>query len=144
MTKCRPHSFHVLSLGNMNTLSGKSVLSLCIRTTNSIRVLASCTPSALPLGYGLTRPLLGVERVCHSAANSNPSSIRTKKRGYDITRNPHLNKVTSYRSKKNARHIACVEAKTGAYVIFSYMMKNGKRCSKVQSMHFYQCNDKLL
>lgn len=31
-------------------------------------------------------------RVCHSGPSSK-SSVNTKKRGYDITRNPHLNKV---------------------------------------------------
>lgn len=90
-----PHCFHALSLGNMNSLSGKGVLSLCRQTTNSLRVLANSTPSALPPGHGLTRSLVGAQRVCHSAASSKPSSIRTKKRGYDITRNPHLNKVIS-------------------------------------------------
>lgn len=95
-----PHCFHALFLGTMNSLSGKSVLSLCRQTTKSIRLLANSTPSSIPLGHGLTRPLLVVQRVCHSAANSKPGSIRTKKRGYDITRNPHLNKVMSLQAKK--------------------------------------------
>ena len=32
-------------------------------------------------------------RVCHSGTNRK-ASVNTKKRGYDITRNPHLNKVS--------------------------------------------------
>lgn len=102
------HSFlSSLSLGNMNSLSGKSVLSLCRRTTNSIRVLANSTPSSTPLGHGLTRSLLGAQRVCHSATNNKTSSIRTKKRGYDITRNPQLNKVMSYNANIIANISIC-------------------------------------
>ncbi|CAF88690.1 unnamed protein product, partial [Tetraodon nigroviridis] len=45
---------------------------------------------ALPAGG----PAAGARpaRVCHSGTASE-GSVRTKKRGYDITRNPHLNKV---------------------------------------------------
>lgn len=93
-------SFNSFSLGNMNTLSGKSVLSLCRQTTSSFRILANSTPSAFLLGHGLTGSLLGAQRVCHSGVSSKPGSIRTKKRGYDITRNPHLNKVKSSHAKE--------------------------------------------
>uniref|UniRef100_A0A8C4GXD2 Malic enzyme n=1 Tax=Dicentrarchus labrax TaxID=13489 RepID=A0A8C4GXD2_DICLA len=72
----------------MNSLSGRAALSLCRRTAaGGMRVLAG-SPGH-PAG-GLTASLRAV-RVCHSGTNRK-GSVSTKKRGYDITRNPHLNK----------------------------------------------------
>uniref|UniRef100_A0A672PZT4 Malic enzyme n=1 Tax=Sinocyclocheilus grahami TaxID=75366 RepID=A0A672PZT4_SINGR len=67
----------------MNSLSGNSVLALC-------RVFSS--PLALPPA------IIGAVRVCHSGVNSK-GTVFTKKRGYDITRNPHLNKVSIFRGQ---------------------------------------------
>uniref|UniRef100_A0A672R3Q5 NADP-dependent malic enzyme, mitochondrial-like n=1 Tax=Sinocyclocheilus grahami TaxID=75366 RepID=A0A672R3Q5_SINGR len=64
----------------MNSLSGKSVLALC-------RVFSS--PLSLPPA------ILGAVRVCHSGVNSK-GTVFTKKRGYDITRNPDLNKGMAF------------------------------------------------
>uniref|UniRef100_A0A671NXA6 Malic enzyme n=1 Tax=Sinocyclocheilus anshuiensis TaxID=1608454 RepID=A0A671NXA6_9TELE len=69
--------------GIMNALSGKSVLALC-------RVFSS--PLSLPPA------IIGAVRVCHSGVNSK-GTVFTKKRGYDITRNPHLNKVSIFRGQ---------------------------------------------
>uniref|UniRef100_A0A8C2L9Z6 Malic enzyme n=1 Tax=Cyprinus carpio TaxID=7962 RepID=A0A8C2L9Z6_CYPCA len=63
----------------MNSLSGKSALALC-------RVFSS--PLSLPPA------IVGAVRVCHSGVNSK-GTVFTKKRGYDITRNPDLNKVSN-------------------------------------------------
>lgn len=120
--------FHSFLFRIMNSLSGKTVLSLCRRTTTSTRVLANSTSLALPFGHGVTRSLLGAQRVCHSAANSKPSSIGTKKRGYDITRNPHLNKVMSFCS---VLVHACFEARqctsVQIEVIFSYIYRRSRK-----------------
>uniref|UniRef100_A0A673LBZ1 malate dehydrogenase (oxaloacetate-decarboxylating) (NADP(+)) n=1 Tax=Sinocyclocheilus rhinocerous TaxID=307959 RepID=A0A673LBZ1_9TELE len=64
----------------MNSLSGKSVLALC-------RVFSS--PLSLPPA------IVGAVRVCHSGVNSK-GTVFTKKRGYDITRNPDLNKGMAF------------------------------------------------
>lgn len=61
-----------------------SALSLCRRSVTAgpgLRLLAGSP--GLPAG---------AVRVCHSGPNRR-SSVSTKKRGYDITRNPQLNKV---------------------------------------------------
>ncbi|KAA8588005.1 hypothetical protein FQN60_001199 [Etheostoma spectabile] len=67
--------------GNMNSLPGRAVLSLCRRTAaaaGEMRVFAGS-------------PV----RVCHSGVGRK-GSVSTKKRGYDITRNPHLNKGMAF------------------------------------------------
>uniref|UniRef100_A0A8C1MKV7 Malic enzyme n=1 Tax=Cyprinus carpio TaxID=7962 RepID=A0A8C1MKV7_CYPCA len=64
----------------MNSLSGKSALALC-------RVFSS--PLSLPPA------IVGAVRVCHSGVNSK-GTVFTKKRGYDITRNPDLNKGMAF------------------------------------------------
>uniref|UniRef100_A0A8C1QZH0 Malic enzyme n=1 Tax=Cyprinus carpio TaxID=7962 RepID=A0A8C1QZH0_CYPCA len=66
--------------GIMNSLSGKSALALC-------RVFSS--PLSLPPA------IVGAVRVCHSGVNSK-GTVFTKKRGYDITRNPDLNKGMAF------------------------------------------------
>lgn len=70
----------------MNSLSGKSVLALC-------RVFSS------PLS--LSPAIVGAVRVCHTGVNSK-GTVFTKKRGYDITRNPHLNKVSIFSAQNSA------------------------------------------
>lgn len=75
----------------MNSLPGRAALSLCRRAAGAgaggggMRVFAGSPghPAALQ-----------AVRVCHSGANRK-GNVSTKKRGYDITRNPHLNKVSS-------------------------------------------------
>lgn len=75
----------------MNSLPGRAALSLCRRTAaGGMRVFAG-SPGH-PAG-GLTASLQAV-RVCHSGTNRK-NSVSTKKRGYDIIRNPNLNKVSS-------------------------------------------------
>lgn len=76
----------------MNSLPGRAALSLCRRTAaGGMKLLAASSP-AHPAG-GLAASLQAV-RVCHSGTRPQ-GSVKTKKRGYDITRNPHLNKVSS-------------------------------------------------
>ncbi|GLD46052.1 NADP-dependent malic enzyme-like protein [Lates japonicus] len=78
----------------MNSLPTRAALSLCRRTaTGGMRVLAG-SPGH-PAGIlPADRATFQAVRVCHSGANRK-TSVSTKKRGYDITRNPHLNKVSS-------------------------------------------------
>ncbi|TRY59302.1 hypothetical protein DNTS_033542 [Danionella cerebrum] len=64
----------------MNSLPGKSVLTLC-------RVFSS--PLSLPPA------IVGAVRVCHTGVSSK-GTVFTRKRGYDITRNPHLNKGMAF------------------------------------------------
>lgn len=84
---------HKVSAGSMNSLPGRVALSLCRRTSaaGGLRLLAGspCHPDGGP-ATACVQPA----RVCHSGTNPK-GSVKTKKRGYDITRNPHLNKVSS-------------------------------------------------
>lgn len=89
---CPPPHTHWVSAGSMNTLPGRATLSLCRRTSaaGGLRLLAGSPwrPDGGPAAS--VQP----SRVCHSGSNPK-GSVTTKKRGYDITRNPHLNKVSS-------------------------------------------------
>lgn len=81
------HSMSSVSLlpsGSMNSLPGRAALSLCRRTATGgmIGVLSA------------DRASFQAVRVCHSGTSHKPS-VNTKKRGYDITRNPYLNKVST-------------------------------------------------
>lgn len=76
----------------MNSLPGKAALSLCRRAAaGGMRVLVA-PPGRSTGGAQADRAALQTVRVCHSGTNQK-GSVYTKKRGYDITRNPHLNKV---------------------------------------------------
>lgn len=78
--------------GSMNSLPRKAALWLCRRTSpaGGLRLLAASPghPSGAPAAS--VPPV----RVCHSGTSPG-GIVRTKKRGYDITRNPHLNKVSA-------------------------------------------------
>uniref|UniRef100_A0A8C5CBP4 Malic enzyme n=1 Tax=Gadus morhua TaxID=8049 RepID=A0A8C5CBP4_GADMO len=85
----------------MNSLPGKTLLSLCRRTSNgALRVYGAS---------GVTSPAdntcpAAATRACHSGT-SRKGSVSTKKRGYDITRNPHLNKVRLCSLTGNRKYI---------------------------------------
>ncbi|KAG7275927.1 hypothetical protein CRUP_011377 [Coryphaenoides rupestris] len=78
----------------MNSLPGRTLLSLCRRplaaAAGALRVSGG--------GVGAVRPPgdLQTTRVCHSGVEPKLGSVSTKKRGYDITRNPHLNKGMAF------------------------------------------------
>ncbi|TNN04332.1 hypothetical protein fugu_001361 [Takifugu bimaculatus] len=74
----------------MNSLPGRAALSLCRRTAaaGGLRQLTG------PQWHRDGAPVQPV-RVCHSGSNPE-GSVKTKKRGYDITRNPHLNKGMAF------------------------------------------------
>uniref|UniRef100_A0A8C7EZX5 Malic enzyme n=1 Tax=Oncorhynchus kisutch TaxID=8019 RepID=A0A8C7EZX5_ONCKI len=73
----------------MNSLPGRSV-SLCrITTVGAMRVLVGAPGHPVTMARATC---LEAVRVCHSVSSCK-GSVNTKKRGYDITRNPHLNKV---------------------------------------------------
>lgn len=82
-----------LSAVSMNSLPGRAALSLCRSTAaGGMRVFAGSPgrpAGAVPVDGASLRAV----RVCHSGT-SRQGSTTTKKRGYDITRNPHLNKVS--------------------------------------------------
>ncbi|KAI4805405.1 hypothetical protein KUCAC02_010022 [Chaenocephalus aceratus] len=75
----------------MNSLPGRAALSLCRRSAaaGGMRVLSPGLQAA-----GMPASVQAV-RVCHSGT-SPKGSVSTKKRGYDITRNPHLNKGMAF------------------------------------------------
>uniref|UniRef100_A0A673YNP6 Malic enzyme n=1 Tax=Salmo trutta TaxID=8032 RepID=A0A673YNP6_SALTR len=76
----------------MNSLPGRSV-SLCRRmTAGAMRVLAGTAGHPDTVARATC---LEAVRVCHSGS-SRKGSVSTKKRGYDITRNPHLNKGMAF------------------------------------------------
>lgn len=82
-----------LSPRSMSSLPGRAALSLCRRTA-----AATAGGANLLAGHPTAHPAAGLAasaqavRVCHSGPSSK-SSVKTKKRGYDIIRNPQLNKV---------------------------------------------------
>lgn len=80
----------------MNSLPGRAALSLCRRTATAGGMRVFTGSPGLPAG-GLSADsaFLQAVRVCHSGTNRK-ASISTKKRGYDITRNPHLNKGMAF------------------------------------------------
>uniref|UniRef100_A0AAY4EJN4 Malic enzyme n=1 Tax=Denticeps clupeoides TaxID=299321 RepID=A0AAY4EJN4_9TELE len=69
----------------MNSLAGRCAWSLCRPTAGPLRLLAG-----RPVARGGDAPVLASLGVCFA---SSKGTVATKKRGYDITRNPHLNKV---------------------------------------------------
>uniref|UniRef100_A0A672ZK99 Malic enzyme n=1 Tax=Sphaeramia orbicularis TaxID=375764 RepID=A0A672ZK99_9TELE len=76
----------------MNSLPGRAVLSLCGRTAaGGVRVFGG-SPGHITAPRPVDRASFQAVRVCHSGTGRK-GSVSTKKRGYDITRNPHLNKV---------------------------------------------------
>ncbi|KAG7215763.1 hypothetical protein INR49_021886, partial [Caranx melampygus] len=79
----------------MNSLPGRAALSLCRRTAaaGGARVLAGL-PGHPAGAQPADRASFHTVRVCYSGANR--KSVSTKKRGYDITRNPHLNKGMAF------------------------------------------------
>uniref|UniRef100_A0A668SYV1 Malic enzyme N-terminal domain-containing protein n=1 Tax=Oreochromis aureus TaxID=47969 RepID=A0A668SYV1_OREAU len=78
----------------MNSLPGRAALSLCRRTaTGGMMRVLSGAPAAGVLSAD--RASFQAVRVCHSGTSRKPS-VNTKKRGYDITRNPHLNKGMAF------------------------------------------------
>lgn len=82
-----------------------SALSLCRRSVAAgpgLRLLAGSP--GLPAG---------AVRVCHSGPNRR-SSVSTKKRGYDITRNPQLNKVRHSHLQVVKVHLRLQEPGAGA------------------------------
>ncbi|KAJ8350871.1 hypothetical protein SKAU_G00260010 [Synaphobranchus kaupii] len=85
------------SQGTMNTLPRKSVLALCRNTSTCVvKILSGRTGH--PAARSPSTACLGAVRVCHTGTGNskNKNSVSTKKRGYDITRNPHLNKGMAF------------------------------------------------
>ncbi|KAK6292485.1 hypothetical protein J4Q44_G00370690 [Coregonus suidteri] len=78
--------------GNMNSLTGRSVSLGRRMTAGTMRVLAGATGHPDTVARATC---LEAVRVCHSGS-SRKGSVNTKKRGYDITRNPHLNKGMAF------------------------------------------------
>ncbi|XP_036396294.1 NADP-dependent malic enzyme, mitochondrial [Megalops cyprinoides] len=78
----------------MNTLPRKSVLALCRNATSCVvKILSS--HAGYPAARATSGAYLGGVRVCHNGTGRK-TSVSTKKRGYDITRNPHLNKGMAF------------------------------------------------
>uniref|UniRef100_A0A3Q2D2Z2 Malic enzyme n=1 Tax=Cyprinodon variegatus TaxID=28743 RepID=A0A3Q2D2Z2_CYPVA len=79
----------------MNSLPGKAALSLC-RGAAAGRMRVPLGSPGRPAGavQGDNTAFQAV-RVCHSGTNQK-SNVYTKKRGYDITRNPYLNKGMAF------------------------------------------------
>nr|XP_020504408.1 NADP-dependent malic enzyme, mitochondrial [Labrus bergylta] len=78
----------------MNSLPGRAALSLCRRTASAGGMGVFAGSPGHHAG-GMPADCLQAVRVCHSGTGNKPS-ISTKKRGYDITRNPHLNKGMAF------------------------------------------------
>uniref|UniRef100_A0AAQ5Z8K5 Malic enzyme n=2 Tax=Amphiprion TaxID=80969 RepID=A0AAQ5Z8K5_AMPOC len=74
----------------MNSLPGRAALSLCRQ--GGMRVFAG-SPGLPAGGLPADRASFQAARVDHSRSGR---SVSTKKRGYDITRNPHLNKGMAF------------------------------------------------
>ncbi|KPP60383.1 hypothetical protein Z043_121624, partial [Scleropages formosus] len=72
---------------DMNSLAGRSVLSLCRQAAGGPAV-----KTLMNQGQRAVRATgLAPASLCHSGAGQQ-RAINVKKRGYDVTRNPHLNK----------------------------------------------------
>lgn len=127
LTDCCVFFLSCMPAGSMNSLPARVALSLCRRTTaaGGMRVLAGSTTHpgvVLPAD----RNSFQAVRVCHSGT-SRKGSVSTKKRGYDITRNPHLNKVSSVRVLKTNQNIACRRLKVLLSIMLNVCNLNGVR-----------------
>uniref|UniRef100_A0A672GS24 Malic enzyme n=1 Tax=Salarias fasciatus TaxID=181472 RepID=A0A672GS24_SALFA len=77
----------------MNSLPGRAALSLGRRAAAGGMGLLTGSPGHPPVAATGGRASLQAMRLCQSGPGRK-GSVSTKKRGYDITRNPHLNKVS--------------------------------------------------
>uniref|UniRef100_A0A672GRQ3 Malic enzyme n=1 Tax=Salarias fasciatus TaxID=181472 RepID=A0A672GRQ3_SALFA len=79
----------------MNSLPGRAALSLGRRAAAGGMGLLTGSPGHPPVAATGGRASLQAMRLCQSGPGRK-GSVSTKKRGYDITRNPHLNKGMAF------------------------------------------------